>query len=510
MSEILQVQLGEDTRVTLEVTQDVEKNTSAVRVTGLSVRNRYGLIYGSCWLMGDIRVNGSISANLILSSIRACNVSYGDAWDGGGEGTWSGYSCQNVEVTHSADGTAQAEISLGVYIYTTSQKYVDHLTRSGTVELPAIPRASTLAAEAVQLGQELTLTLSRAAEGFRDTVSWSCGTESGCLAEKTDASTLRWTPPLALAAQAPAAQAAAITFTVTTFSGENQVGSSSLELLCPIPADVTPTAALTVSDRMGYLQKHGGYIQNQSQVLAQVTAAGAYGSTITAIRIRCGGLTGQGERACFALERSGAVTVTAEVTDSRGRTASASRQITVLPYARPAPRVERAFRCNSDGSEQADGEYLCMEFAAQLTPVENGTAKYFAVVQVHGGTQTRRVELTDYAGQFQAAGSVVLPAGVDSGYDCCLEAADSFGSVRSAAVPVGVAFVLLDFYREGKSAGIGMRAQGQQCLSIAMDTDLTEHRLRNLAAPQSPADAATKQYVDALIAALREQLNLPG
>lgn len=509
MSENMQLQLGEDARVTLEVTQNVEKNTSAVRVTGLSVRNRYGLIYGGCWLIGDIRVNGSISANLILSNTQACSVSYGDAWDGGGEGTWSGYSCQSVEAAHNADGSAQAEITLAVHIYTTSQKYVEFLGRTGTAELPAIPRASTLTAEAVQLGQTLTLTLHRASESFRDTVSWSCGTESGCLAEKTDALTLHWAPPIALAAQAPAAQSAAITFTATTFSGDRQVGSSRLELLCPIPASVIPTAALTVSDRMGYLQKHGGYIQNQSQVLAQVTAAGAYGSGIAAIRIRCGSLTGQGEQACFALERSGTVTVTAEVTDTRGRTASASRQITVLPYASPAPRVERAFRCSSDGAEQADGEYLCMEFAARLTPVENGTAKYYAVVQVHGGTQTRRVELTQYAGQFQAAGSIVLPAGVDSGYDCCLEAADSFASVCSDAVPVGVAFVLLDFYREGKSAGIGMRAQGQQRLSIALDTDMTEHRLRNLADPQSPADAATKQYVDALIAALRQQLNLP-
>ena len=509
MSHTMQVQLGEDARVTLAVTQDVEKNTSSVRVTGLSVRNRSGLNYGSCWLVGDIRVGGIISANLILSNTQACAVTYSNAWDGSGEGGWSGYSCQSVEVTHNADGTAAAEITLGVHIYTTSQRYVEYLSRTAAAELPAIPRASTLAAEAVQLGQPLTLTLNRASETFRDTVSWRCGTESGCLAEKTDALTVSWTPPIALAAQAPAAEAAEITFTVTTFSGENQVGGSSLELLCPIPADVTPTAALTVSDRLGYLQKHGGYIQNQSQALAKVTAAGAYGSSIAAIRIRCGSLTGLGEQVCFALERSGAVTVTAEVTDSRGRTAAVSREITVLPYAKPAPRVERVFRCNSDGSEQADGEYLCMQFAAQLTPVENGTAQYFAVVQVHGGTQTRRVELTDYAGQFQPAGSVVLPAGVDSGYDCCLEAADSFAAVRSDAVPVGVAFVLLDFYREGKSAGIGMRAQGQQRLSIALDTDLTEHRLRNLAAPQSPADAATKQYVDTLIAALRQQLNLP-
>lgn len=505
----MEVQLSEDVKVVLSVTPHLQSNSSTVRVTGLFVRYRYGTFYSNCWLVGDIRVDEQMAANLVLTNTRACSVAYGNAWSGGGEDTWSGYSCQDVEVPHSSDGTAQPEIAVSLRIFTTTQQFVENLDRTGTVQLPAIPRASTLTAQSAPLGQPITLTLTRAVERFRDTVCWSCGTEGGCLAEGTDARILEWTPPIALAAQSPAADTVQVTFTVTTFSGDTPAGSSRLELSCPIPAEVVPSAGLALADRTGYLQTHGGYIQNQSQLQVRVTAAGVYGSTVAGICVRCGSLTGTGEEVCFALERSGTVTVTAEVTDSRGRCASISREITVLPYAPPAPRVERAFRCDGAGNEQADGEYLCIAFTARLTPVENGTARYHAITRVRGGTQTRRVELTACAGEFQAEGSIVLPAGVDSGYDCLLEAQDSFSTVLSDAVPVGVAFVLLDFHRDRRSAGIGMRAQGQQRLSIGMDADFTGHRLTGLAAPQSPADAATKEYVDTLLATLTAQLSLP-
>lgn len=504
----MEYSIGEDARVTLEITPDVARNVSTVRVTHLYVRNLNGGNYGDCWLIGEIRVNGTVAASLWLSSVAGCRITYSPDWSGGGENYWGGYTCQELELAHATNGTAQAELAVSVRIYTTSQKYVGSIGRKATVQLPGIPRVTDIHVSEAELGQELTVRLSRASEDFRDTVTWRCGSLSGTLAEKTDAAELRWTPPVSLAAQATEAAKVPVNIICVTWFGDTRVGSVGLVFHCPIPESVAPTAALTVSDRMGYAPKHGGYLQNQSQALVQVTAAGAYGSEIRSVSVRCGGLIGAGESVCFALAQSGAVTVQATVTDSRGRTAEVTQEITVLPYSPPQPRVERAFRCTSSGVTRPDGAYICIRYCAELTPVENGTASYVLLCRIRGGGEFLRRELTHHAGTFSISGSLIFPAGLDDAYDCFLEATDSFTTVESPAANVGVAFVLLDFLRSAKAIGIGMRAQRQNALSIGVHTDMTAHRLRNLAPPQAASDAATKEYVDAALRELKAALGM--
>lgn len=500
----MEVQLGQDVRVTLELTQSLKENTSTVRAAGLAVRNRTGVTVDACWLVGEIRVDGALAANLILNNTQSCDILYAGSWSGGGEASWSGYSCQSVTVPHESDGTAAATVTATLRIYRTSGQLVDSFTRSAEAALPRIPRATTLSAQPCALGQTMTVQLTRAAAGFLDTVSWQCGSESGALAETTAAESLSWTPPLSLAAQQTQGNAVSVMFTCITFSGEEQVGAATLTVELPIPAEVVPQIQLTVSDDMDYPVKHGGYIQNQSRCLVQTRAAGQYGAEIREISVRCGSLTGTGAEVRFALEHSGAVEIAVTATDSRGRTASARTSITVLPYERPSAQITAAFRCTADGTAKPDGEYLCLQFSARATPVAGSTASYAAVCRVHGGQEQRVLALDGYANQFQAAGTVILPAGADSGYDCTIAVTDSFATVQSSAAFVGVAFVLLDFSREAKAVGIGMRAQGGNTLSLGLDTDLTEHRLTNLAAPTAPTDAATKAYVDELFARLAE------
>ena len=503
------VSLSDDARVTLKITTNQAKNTSTVRVTRLAVRNRQGTDHGECLLVGDIRINGLLAANLVLSGSQRCPVLYDASWDYGTESLWSGYTAYDLEIPHQEDGTAEVTVAVAVQIYTSSQKLVEYFARSAAASLPRIPRATTLSAAATPLGQTLTLTLHRASAGFRDTVTWSCGSASGTLAALTAEDALHWALPLTLAAQEPEDTQVELTFAVTTYDGTDTVGSSTLRLQCPIPAEVIPTASIAVSDRAGHTASHGGYIQGQSQAQVQLTAAGAYGSEIQKTVIRCGSLTQEGQtEACFALEKSGSVVIEATVTDSRRRTATVRQEITVLAYDKPAVQVTQAFRCDADGTARSNGEYLCIRFTAQLTPVENGTASYAAVSRIPGGGESSRAELTGYTGQFQVSGSAILPADPDSSFECTVEATDSFATTASAAALVGIAFVLLDFSRDARAVGIGMRAGAAQTLSIGLTTDLNAHRLQNLAPPTAPQDAATKAYVDAALQNLKQSLGL--
>lgn len=501
-------------RVTYQVEGDVAQNRSVVRITRVELKALYTLQPTTMAFLGSIRVNGVEAVTMTMGDTYACSAAVSSqAFGGGGvdgpHGGWAiGFKTKDMTAEHGADGNARITISLAISLYF-YEAVRDSVVGSGTADLPQIPRTSDLEVTGAALGQELVMVLTRASADFEDTITWRCGTASGTLAERTKAQELRWTPPLELSFQAPADTRVKVVLTVTTFLGETQAGSRDTEILCPIPGSVTPSLTVAVEDRMGYAAVYGGFIQGQSQAKVTTQAAGAYGSTIRSVSVKCGKLTGSGEQVAFALEDSGSVGITVTVTDSRGRTASQNTAVTVLAYKKPWALIREAVRCDEGGNVQPDGAWLKLVFDAGVTTLTGNTAQYKAVRTVHGGGSAQQVTLTDYAGHFTVTGGqVILPAGVDTGYDCQIQVQDSFRTGGSDTVLVSVAFALLDLCRATRAVGIGMRAKKPGAVSIGLNMDMSEHRLSNLASPESETDAATKAYVDECIRQLREQLNL--
>lgn len=503
-------------RVSYRVERDVEANQSVILVTKLELKANYDFQGTNMYIMGSILVNGVETVNITMGNTYGCCAyvtSYdfaGGGVDGGAGpgGDWYvGFKSKEITVNHGDDGNAQITIRPGITLYFYGAVR-DSFSGTATVALPQIPRTSALAVSPVELGRELVMELTRASADFEDTITWRCGTASGTLAQRTKAQALRWTLPLDLAAQAQADTAVKLVLTVSTFLGEVQAGSQDTELLCPIPGSVVPSLTVAVEDRMGYASQYGGFIQGQSQARVSTQAAGAYGSTIRGISVKCGKLTGAGAEVAFALEDSGSVGITVTVTDSRGRTASQVKAITVLPYQKPWAIIREAARCDEAGNIQPDGAWMKLVFDAGVTALAGNTAQYRSVCTVHRGTDTRQAALEDYEGQLTVTGGqVILPAGVDTGYDCRIQVQDSFCTTESGTELVSVAFALLDLCRAAKAVGIGMRARNAGMLSIGMDVDMGERRLGNLAPPEGGTDAATKAYVDECIRLLKEQLN---
>lgn len=489
-------------RITYNLTQDVEQNESVVRVKKVEIRALASVTAMTCFLTGSVSVNGTKAANLALTDTAGCSVTLSQSYSGGGEGNsrFSGFSTKDITVAHAEDGSARISIHANLSLYYNQNKLDIAINKTVYVELPQIPRVSALTAEGVALGQEMTIQLTRPTEGCTDTVAWSCGSLSGIIAEQTSEDTLSWTVPMELASQAPEDTQVAVVLTVTTFLEGNQVGTKQTTIACPIPESILPTLAVTVEDRAGWVDKYGAFIQSQSQARVLTTAMGAYGSTIQAIAVRCGRLSGTGEDVCFSLEDSGSVAVSVTVTDSRGRTASADTTITVFPYQKPWVRLREAFRCDETGAPQPDGLWMKVVFDGAVTALEGNSAVYHGMCTVHAGEDTRTVLLADYTGvQTVTEGYFLLTAGLDAGYDCSLTVRDDFCTARSDEKMVSVAFALLDFCRGTKAVGIGMRAKNAGMLSIGLDTDMEEHSIGNLADPEQNQDAATKAYVDRLI-----------
>lgn len=466
-------------------TPGVAKSTITISKVTLQSDIVYG---GTFFFDGRIIVNG----NTVFSSSIAGS-------DGGvsvdcDESLISHFYNGTVTVNHSAATTISIQLKANTqgvpFFYNAYSDGFSISPGSRSITLAAIPMASAISAGAVTLGSEMTVSLTKAAAGMTDTVTWKCGTQSGTIVKNSTGTSFTWTPPVSLASQAPNGTSVRITLTTATKNGDTAAGSSSVTVSCPIPASVKPTASIAVSDEMGYLAALGSYVRSQSKVRVVTEAAGIYGSSITGISVTCGTLTGSGENLLFALPNAGTVTVSVAVTDSRGRTAAASAEIYVADYSPPVPGITALYRCDASGTAAPDGAWAKAELGCAVTSLGGqNTAACVLKYRVRGTESWTEKAVT-------VPGSTVFPADTGSDYQVSLCASDSFTTVTSGSSLLPAAFALLDFDRKDKALGIGQRAGTAGTLSVGLPVRMGGNRITDLGTPTANTDAATKGYSD--------------
>ena len=442
--------------------------------------------------------DGQILVNGVTAFAASRDGGDGSVYADGEENLISNSMGHTVTVNHTSAVTIHIALAANTYGYPTFYNYsysnYDFTADSRSVTLAAIPMASGISAGAVTLGSEMTVSLTKAAAGMTDTVTWKCGTQSGTIAENSAETAFTWTPPVSLASQAPNGTSVSITLTTATKNGYTDAGSSSVTVSCPIPASVKPTASIAVSDEMGYLGTFGSYIRSQSKARVTTAASGAYGSWITGISITCGSLTGSGESLVFALPNAGTVSIYVTVTDSRGRTAAASSEIYVADYSPPVPRITALYRCDASGNAAADGAWAKAELSCAVTALSGqNTAACVLKYRVRGTDSWTEKTVT-------APGGTVFPADTGSDYQALLTASDRFTAVSSGILTLPAAFALLDFDRKNKAVGIGQRAGTGSTISLGLPVKMGANRITDLGTPTANTDAATKWYVDTSVA----------
>lgn len=469
-------------------TQTYTPGVGQSTVTINKVTLQTGLNYGSSFFFdGKITVNGETAFSASI------------AGSDGGVRVDTGENLINNSTDHAVTVSHTGAVSISIGLEANTQgwpcfyKYgYDTITfpaSAQTIQLQAIPMASGISAKGVSLGSAMTVTLSKAASGMTDTVTWQCGTQSGTIAENSAETAFTWTPPVSLASQAPNGTSVSITLTTATKNGYTDAGSSSVTVSCPIPASVKPTASIAVSDEMGYLGTFGSYIRSQSKARVTTAASGAYGSWITGISITCGSLTGSGESLVFALPNAGTVSIYVTVTDSRGRTAAASSEIYVADYSPPVPRITALYRCDASGNAAADGAWAKAELSCAVTALSGqNTAACVLKYRVRGTDSWTEKTVT-------APGGTVFPADTGSDYQVLLTASDSFTAVSSGILTLPAAFALLDFDRKNKAVGIGQRAGTGSTISLGLPVKMGANRITDLGSPESGSDAVSARWV---------------
>lgn len=303
--------------------QDEANNRSIVNVQARLITNGYASLWG---VTADVTV--TVDGRNESSNIPI-NV-----------GTNSSYLFYGKDfvVPHNGDGkkTVGIKISVGINAagYGSSMVAFD-------LPLPTIARASTATVVSSELGKTATITIDRKNSAFKHTLSYNWNGMTGTIATNVDTS-YSWTLPMEFANSIPNATSSWGRVFIDTYNGSTKIGTTEAGFNANIPESVKPTlGGVSLTDTNTAVSNiTSAFVQVLSNIKTTFNnASGAYGSTISNYRAEIVGQnlsTTSNGGTLGLMNFSGAATVRATVTDSRGRTSNpVDVNINVLPYFTP-------------------------------------------------------------------------------------------------------------------------------------------------------------------------------
>lgn len=427
--------------------QDIANNRTKISMMGqrvASLNGYYSFTYPATQTgVGDF--NGTLFGEERNVSVNGGGTTVVDCTD------------RHSEVTHNADGTWPSG-KAGKWRFNVPLGGVHHTPTVGwtnfTVDgqIPTIPRATNpiLSSGTVAMGSAVTINLPRASSAFTHNVTYRFSNATGTISSNATTS-CSWTPPVTLAQQIKSSTSGVGTITVQTKNGNTVIGTKSINITLTVPASVVPTiSAHAVAEATANLaSKFGALVQSKSTLKVTTTAAGAQGSTITTYKTEVEGRSYAGNPCTTAaLSGSGTIAVKTTVTDSRGRTASKTVNVTVVAYSPPGITTSAVARTSD---EATTGKF---DYNFSISPVGSKNDKSFAIQYLNGSTWTDIMRLST---EYSKTGSVTSGAifGVDATTRVRFVAKDYFSEVVIER-EVGPTFTLINYGADGKSLALGM------------------------------------------------------
>lgn len=379
-------------------------------------------------------------------------------------------------ISHGSDGSKKLDCSGSFSI--SGSSYLSGGSISCSIQLESIPRATkpTLSASTVALGSSVTISISPAVSSWTHNIYYRIGTGDWVRFATDVKSNYSWTVPLGIASSYPTATKGTITIGLNTYNGSTQIGGTqTVNLDITIPASVVPSvSAVTVSEAASGLSNFG-YVQTKSKLKIVASAYGSYGSSIRSYVYDIGSQSYSGLENTYTMGEvvrdSDTVAVTVTVTDSRGRTASKTVNITVLAYSPPQITHFECSRCgDANGSANANGQYLKVTFGYSVSPLNNkNKASYLLKYSVYDdgkwGGLISGTQYT-YSGTYISATAILNTA---STYQIGLVVTDSFGTA-SFYKEIGTAVRLLSYIVKRFAIAIGKIPEKDSTFEVALET----------------------------------------
>ena len=435
--------------------QSIDGNYSDVTATLYYSRSNSGYTTTGTW-SGGITINGS----------RTSGSKYLEIFYQSGTLAISA----TTRVYHKADGSKDITISADGSIGGTS---LSSTSISATVTLDTIPRATTAVVGSLTMGKAGAITLNPASSGFTHTLTYAFGSVTGTIATKTSAKSVSWTPPKSLAEQIPRATVGIGSIYCTTYNGNTEIGTVGTGIQITVSDDALPTiSAVNIAEAVsGLAAKFGAYVQSKSKAKVDVTASGIYGSSIASCEVRVAGILYNGTSVTSnMITASGEVAVQVKVTDTRGRSASTSKTITVLPYSPPKISELSAKRIDATGADNDDGTRVALTMAYAIASL-GGKNDRKITLSYRKETETEFTQISTGTAEISYEDTLKLTdapeISADDAYIIRVVLQDYFTSVTSD-VRVESTFSLLDFYKDGTGVAAGKAATQSNLFEFGM------------------------------------------
>ena len=215
---------------------------------------------------------------------------------------------------------------------------------------------------------------------FKYKITFSCGawsyTTDFIVPNQLTPYTYSYTIPMAVCDELPNAAQGTLTASLTTYTADGvQIGvANSKTAVLTVPSSVVPVISSVILEE-GTLSGYGVFVKSLSTVKATVSAAGAYGSTVAGIMVKVGNNTYEANSSGVAvseiLQTFGSISVITTVTDSRGRTATDTKTITVYDYFQPT--ISMSIAINSATNT------VVTTVTGSIAPVNNLNAKSLVI-----------------------------------------------------------------------------------------------------------------------------------
>lgn len=273
-------------------------------------------------------------------------------------------------------------------------------------------------------------------------------------------------------------ETASFTFELTTRSGGTLIGnSSSRTVMGTIPSNIQPSiSSVGVFEAGSVPGDWGVHVKNKSRIRFTINASPGSGSNITNIKTVINGSSYNGsDITTNIINVSGNLTATITVTDARNRSVSINRAINILDYFEPDIRMLNAFRCDSEGNANDNGDHLYVHFTASICSLDGKNTNFS-----HGVQWKKTTDSNYQTYMFGATGAeidsyAVLPdIEKTSSYDVRVLVTDYFnqnGIIKSAKT-VSSVFRTINFKAGGHGIGIGKMAEEDNLLDIGLPTKL--------------------------------------
>lgn len=465
-----------DVRMALRITEtgtDTNNNSSTVSWALI------GWLVGSNWYSNSSHnISVVINGVTVFSRASETKVTISIGTDHTTEANPVTIASGTATIPHDSDGSKTLSASFScAYKWVASSAW----SASGTMSLTQIARASqpsciTFPATTENIGymgDTIYIYTNRASTSFTHTVRYAWGSKSGTIATGVE-NNCQWTIPLDLATEIPNQYSGWGTIYCDTYYGGTFVGTKSVVFKASVPSSTAPAVTITLERPRSTTPAVTGYVQGVDQLKVTISATGKYGATITSYSSTVDGTTYSGSTYTTGiLAKSGAIRVTATVTDSRGWKTTVSKDITVQAYTAPAVTGVSAYRCKSatDASLNAAGAYICIKPSGSITPLGSTNGRKCTIYwkkATETGWQSKVLDMSAYT----LSGYVIVSADTAASYNICVRLQDSFklidyygSDVMSAAAFVDI-LLASDSDTTKKGMAIGKVAEVEGALDV--------------------------------------------